>query len=71
MSMGVTGDPKSDTEIIKRLKRAEGHLRGIIAMLEAGREYLDTANSSIRMKRCLLDAGTAKAACRARTPFRR
>lgn len=29
--------------IVKRLKRAEGHLRGIIAMLEGGRPCLDIA----------------------------
>jgi DNA-binding FrmR family transcriptional regulator len=28
-------------EIIKRLKRAEGHLRGIVDMIEAGRSCLD------------------------------
>jgi DNA-binding FrmR family transcriptional regulator len=31
------------TDIIKRLKRAEGHLRSIVAMLEEGRECLDVA----------------------------
>jgi DNA-binding FrmR family transcriptional regulator len=30
-------------EIVKRLKRAEGHLRSIVAMLEEGRECLDVA----------------------------
>ncbi|MBV8604880.1 MAG: metal-sensing transcriptional repressor [Pelomonas sp.] len=29
--------------IVKRLKRAEGHLRSIVAMLEEGRECLDVA----------------------------
>lgn len=29
--------------IIKRLKRADGHLRGIIEMIEAGRSCLDIA----------------------------
>ncbi len=33
----------SHPEIIKRLKRAEGHLRSIVAMLEEGRECLDVA----------------------------
>jgi DNA-binding FrmR family transcriptional regulator len=28
---------------LKRLRRAEGHLRGIIAMIEAGRSCLDIA----------------------------
>ncbi len=30
-------------EIVKRLKRAEGHLRSIISMLEEGRACLDIA----------------------------
>jgi DNA-binding FrmR family transcriptional regulator len=29
--------------ILKRLKRAEGHLKSIITMIEAGRECLDVA----------------------------
>ena len=30
-------------DIVKRLKRAEGHLRGIIEMIETGRPCLDIA----------------------------
>jgi uncharacterized protein len=33
----------SHPEIIKRLKRAEGHLKSIITMLEAGRNCLEIA----------------------------
>jgi len=33
----------SHPDIIKRLKRAEGHLRSIIAMMETGRACLDVA----------------------------
>ena len=33
----------SHPDIIKRLKRAEGHLRSIVTMLEAGRGCLDIA----------------------------
>ncbi|CAI2935577.1 metal-sensing transcriptional repressor [Aminobacter sp. P9b] len=33
----------SHPDTLKRLKRAEGHLRGIIAMIEAGRPCLDVA----------------------------
>ena len=36
-------DHASHPEIVKRLKRAEGHLRSIVAMLEEGRECLDVA----------------------------
>jgi len=35
--------PPSHPEIVKRLKRAEGHLRSIVAMLEEGRNCLDIA----------------------------
>ena len=30
-------------QIVKRLKRADGHLRGVIEMIEAGRPCLDIA----------------------------
>jgi DNA-binding FrmR family transcriptional regulator len=33
----------SHPEIVKRLKRAEGHLRSIVAMLEDGRNCLEIA----------------------------
>lgn len=39
MAMGHESHP----EIIKRLKRAEGHLRSLISMIEAGRPCLDLA----------------------------
>ena len=34
---------ESHPDIIKRLKRAEGHLKSVIAMIEAGRPCLDIA----------------------------
>lgn len=34
---------ESHPEIVKRLKRAEGHLRKVIAMLESGRSCLEVA----------------------------
>ena len=34
---------QSHPEIIKRLRRAEGHLRGVIGMIEEGRSCLDLA----------------------------
>ena len=33
----------SHTDIIKRLKRVEGHLRSVIAMIEDGRSCVDLA----------------------------
>jgi len=41
----------SHPEIIKRLKRAEGHLKSIITMLEEGRGCLDSLSSTRRCKR--------------------
>ncbi|MBI2715839.1 MAG: metal-sensing transcriptional repressor [Rhizobiales bacterium] len=34
---------QSHTDIIKRLRRAEGHLRSVIGMIEEGRPCLDLA----------------------------
>ena len=34
---------ESHPDIIKRLKRAEGHLRSLIGMIEAGKHCLDLA----------------------------
>ena len=34
---------ESHPEIIKRLKRAEGHLRSIVVMMEAGKPCMDLA----------------------------
>lgn len=34
---------QSHPEVVKRLKRAEGHLRSVIEMIEAGRPCLDIA----------------------------
>ena len=34
---------QSHSDVVKRLKRAEGHLRSIITMIEDGRECVDIA----------------------------
>ena len=34
---------QSHPDIVKRLKRAEGHLRGVISMIGEGRSCLDAA----------------------------
>ena len=34
---------ESHPEIVKRLKRAEGHLRSVVAMMEAGKPCIDLA----------------------------
>ncbi|MFC3085383.1 metal-sensing transcriptional repressor [Tabrizicola soli] len=42
--MTETALHRSHPDIINRLKRAEGHLRSIIAMLEAGKPCAEIAN---------------------------
>ncbi len=46
----------SHPEIIKRLKRAEGHLRSIVAMLEDGRECLEIAQQLQAVEKAIVNA---------------
>lgn len=41
--MDESGKHRTHPEIVKRLGRAEGHLRSVIAMIEDGRPCLDIA----------------------------
>jgi len=41
--MSATHPHQTHPEIVKRLKRAEGHLRSVIGMIETGRSCLDLA----------------------------
>ncbi len=43
-------------DIIKRLKRAEGHLKSIVAMLEEGRECLDIAQQLQAVEKAIVNA---------------
>ena len=53
-------------EIVKRLKRAEGHLRGIIEMIETGRPCLDIAQQMQAVEKAIcagqedLDPGSSR-----------
>lgn len=49
----------SHAEIIKRLKRAEGHLRSIVAMLEADRDCLDVAQQLQAVEKAITGAKKA------------
>lgn len=49
----------SHPEIIKRLKRAEGHLRGILTMLAEGRGCLDVAQQLQAVERAIANAKKA------------
>ena len=46
----------SHPDIIKRLKRAEGHLKSIITMLEDGRECLDIAQQLQAVEGAIINA---------------
>lgn len=48
--------PVLRTDIVKRLKRAEGHLRSIVTMLEDGRECLDIAQQMQAVERAIASA---------------
>lgn len=43
-------------DIIKRLKRADGHLRGVIEMIEAGRPCLDIAQQLHAVEKAISQA---------------
>lgn len=43
-------------EIVKRLKRAEGHLRSIVAMIEAGRPCADVAQQLQAVEKAVIQA---------------
>jgi DNA-binding FrmR family transcriptional regulator len=44
-------------DVIKRLRRAEGQIRGVIAMLEAGRDCADVVTQLAAVSRALDKAG--------------
>ncbi|MBL0354632.1 MAG: metal-sensing transcriptional repressor [Candidatus Dechloromonas phosphoritropha] len=46
----------SHPEIIKRLKRAEGHLKGIVSMLEEGRGCLEIAQQLKAVENAIINA---------------
>jgi uncharacterized protein len=46
----------SHPEIIKRLKRAEGHLKSIVTMLEEGRGCLDIAQQLQAVEKAIFNA---------------
>ncbi len=43
-------------EIVKRLKRAEGHLKSVIAMIEGGRSCLDIAQQLHAVEKAITQA---------------
>lgn len=47
---------QSHPAIIKRLKRADGHLRGVIQMIEAGRPCADIAQQLYAVEKAISEA---------------
>lgn len=52
----TTAAHESHPDIVNRLKRAEGHLRSIIAMIEAGRPCLDVAQQMHAVEKAVQQA---------------
>ena len=46
----------SHPNIIKRLRRAEGHLRGVVAMIESGKPCLDIAQQLQAVEKAIVQA---------------
>lgn len=46
----------SHTRIVPRLRRAEGHLRAVVAMIEAGKPCLDLAQQLHAVERAITQA---------------
>lgn len=50
-------DDSAVSDVVKRLRRAEGQIRGVIAMLEAGRDCADVVTQLAAVSRALDRAG--------------
>ena len=53
---GKTATHQSHPEIVKRLKRVDGHLQAVIAMIEAGRPCLDIAQQLHAVEKAISQA---------------
>lgn len=51
--MSKLADPAARTELLNRLKRAEGQLRGIQRMIDAGESCLDIASQMAAVRKAL------------------
>jgi len=51
--MGSLADRKNRTELLNRLKRAEGQLRGVQRMIEEGSPCLDIASQMAAVRKAL------------------
>ncbi|MFE0172301.1 metal-sensitive transcriptional regulator [Streptomyces sp. NPDC059002] len=53
----ATGNEESMTAVLNRLRRAQGQLAGVIAMIEAGRDCKDVVTQLAAVSRALDRAG--------------
>ena len=61
--MAMLTDDKNRTDILNRLKRAEGQLRGIQRMVEAGEPCLDIASQMAAVRKALDSAYVRMTVC--------
>lgn len=54
---GVKIDPEELVSVVKRLKRAQGQIGGIVAMIESGRECEDIVTQIAAVKKAIDRAG--------------
>jgi len=54
----MTGKHESHPDIVKRLKRAEGHLRSVVEMIDAGRPCLELAQQLHAVEKAVGNAKT-------------
>lgn len=59
----MLADEKNDAEIVNRLRRAQGQLAGVIAMVEQGRECKDVVTQLAAVSKALDRAGFKIVAC--------
>ena len=52
----MSGKHETHTDIVKRLKRSDGHLRSVIEMIEAGRSCLDIAQQLHAVEKAISEA---------------
>lgn len=61
--MAILTDTRSRTDLLNRLKRAEGQLRGIQRMIEAGDPCLDIASQMAAVRKALESAYVRMTVC--------
>ena len=52
----MSGTHQTHPDIVKRLKRADGHLRGVAEMIEGGRSCLDIAQQLHAVEKAINEA---------------